>query len=126
VGIGSRAESLQKLRDSYHDASQAIYLAKNRINSGVQYINDVYLEKLILSIPNNMCKRFFEDTIEPLTRLKDGDDFINMVVCWCENKFNFTQTAKSLNIHKNTLKYRFSKFEDITGFDLNDFNRTIT
>ncbi|MDD4753791.1 MAG: helix-turn-helix domain-containing protein, partial [Desulfitobacteriaceae bacterium] len=125
IGIGSRAGSLQELRDSYNDANQAIYIAKRRMKSGVQYINDVYLEKLILSIPDHMVKRIFEETIEPLTRLKDGDDFINMVISWCENRFNFTQTAKSLNIHKNTLTYRFSKFRDIIGFDLYDFNSTI-
>jgi carbohydrate diacid regulator len=125
VGIGSRAGSLQELRDSYNDANQAIYIAKRRMKSGVQYINDVYLEKLILSIPDQMVKRIFEETIEPLTRLKDGDDFINMVISWCENRFNFTQTAKSLNIHKNTLTYRFSKFRDTMGFDLYDFNSTI-
>jgi carbohydrate diacid regulator len=125
VGIGSRAGTLQELRDSYYDANQAIYIAKRRMKSGVQYINDVYLEKLILSIPDHMCKRIFEEIIEPLIRLKDGDDFVNLVVCWCENRFNFTQTARSLNIHKNTLLYRFSKFKDITGFDLYDFNSTI-
>ncbi|MEL7565534.1 MAG: sugar diacid recognition domain-containing protein [Dehalobacterium sp.] len=125
VGIGSKAGSLQELRDSYSDANQAIYIAKRRMKSGVQYINDVYLEKLILSIPNHVCKRIYEENIELLTRVKDGNDFINMVVCWCENKFNFTQTAKSMNIHKNTLAYRFAKFKDITGVDLYDFNRTI-
>jgi len=126
VGIGSKARSLQELRDSYSDANQAIYIAKRRMKFGVQYINDVYLEKLILSIPNHVCKHIYEENIDILTGMKDGNDFINMVICWCENKFNFTQTAKSLNVHKNTLAYRFAKFKDITGVDLYDFNRTIT
>ncbi len=125
IGIGDRAESLQDLKDSYNDANQAVYIAKRRMKSGVQYINDVYLEKLILNIPTPVCKRIFEETIKPLTKLKNRDDFINLIVCWCENMFNFTHTAKSLNIHKNTLAYRFSKFKDITGYDLHDFNSTI-
>lgn len=125
VGIGSRAGSLQGLRDSYHDANQAIYIVKRRVKSGMQYINDVYLEKLILSIPDQVCKRIFEEIVEPLTRLKDGEDFVNLVVSWCENRFNFTRTATSLNIHKNTLLYRFAKFKDLTGLDLYDFNSTI-
>lgn len=125
IGIGSRAGSLQELRNSYNDANQAIYIAKCRMTSRVQYINDVYLEKLILSIPDHMCKSIFEETIEPLTRRKDRDDFINLVIYWCENRFNFTQTAKSLNVHKNTLLYRFSRFRDITGIDLYNFNSTI-
>lgn len=125
IGIGSRTESVQDYKDSYGDANQAIYIAKRRMKSGTQYINDVYLEKLILSIPDHLCKRFYEDTIKPLSQRKDGYDYINLVVYWCETRFNFTQTAKSLNIHKNTLLYRFSKFSDITGFDLYDFNSTI-
>jgi len=125
IGIGSRAGSVQDFKDSYNDANQAIYIAKRRMKPGAQYINDVYLEKLILSIPDHLCKRYFEETIEPLLKRKDGDDFINLVVYWCENRFNFTLTAKSLNIHKNTLTYRFSKFRDITGFDLYDFNSTM-
>lgn len=125
IGIGGRAGSVQDFKDSYNDANQAIYIAKRRMKSGAQYINDVYLEKLILSIPDHLCKHYFEETIKPLSKRKDGDDFINLVVYWCENRFNFTQTAKSLNIHKNTLTYRFTRFKDITGFDLYDFNSTI-
>ncbi len=125
IGIGSKAELLQELRDSYNDANQAIYIAKRRMKSGVLYVDDVYLEKLILSIPNHNFKRLYEDVIEPLNKLKNGNDYINMVICWCENRFNFTKTAKRLNIHKNTLAYRFAKFRDITGVDLYDFNRVI-
>jgi len=125
IGIGSSAGSLQDLRDSYNDANQAVYIAKRRMKSGTLYINDVYLEKLILSIPDHICTRFFQETIEPLSRRKDGGEYIALVVCWCESRFNFTQTAKRMNIHKNTLIYRFSKFKEITGFDLYDFNSTV-
>jgi carbohydrate diacid regulator len=125
IGIGSRSETLQGLRDSYNDAYQALDILKCKSEAGIQYINDVFLERLILSIPDQMCKRVFEDTIDTLSSLKNGEDFIDMVVSWCENRFNFSQTARSLNVHKNTLMYRFSKFKEITGFDLYDFKNII-
>jgi carbohydrate diacid regulator len=125
VGIGDKAETVQGLRNSYHDANQAMHILKCKSESGVQYINDVYMEQLILSIPEQVCKRVYEGTIEGLNSLKNGDELIDMVICWCENKFNLSQTARSLNIHKNTLIYRFSKFKEITGFDLNDFKNAI-
>lgn len=125
IGIGSKACTLLDLRDSYNDAHQAIYIAKRRVKPDVQYINDVYLEKLILSIPKHFCKHLFEEIVDPLTQLKDGNDLINMIIRLCENKFNFAQTARDLNVHKNTLSYRFNKLRDITGFDGNDFNSMI-
>ena len=125
VGIGSRSETLQGLRASYHDANQAMHILKCNSESGVLYIDDVYLEQLIQSIPEQVCKRVYEGTIATLNSLKNGDEFIDMVVCWCESKFNFSETARKLNIHKNTLMYRFAKFKEITGFDLYDFKDVI-
>lgn len=125
IGVGGRSETLQELKDSFNDANQAIHILKCKADSGVQYINDVLLEQLILSIPDHVCNRISEDIVETLSSMKNGDDFIEMVVSWCENRFNFSQTARSLNVHKNTLLYRFSKFKEITGFDLYDFKNII-
>lgn len=125
VGIGDKANSLKELKDSYNDANQAIYIAKRSMDSGVQYINDLYLEKLILNIPDSICKCIYDENIGQIKDIKDKNDFINIIICWCENKFNFTQTAKSLNMHKNTLLYRFAKIKKTMGLDLYDFNKVI-
>jgi len=125
IAIGSKAETIPELKDSYNDANQTIHIAKQRMKSGVLHVDDVYLEKLVLNIPHHNFKRLYENVIGPLNRLKNGDEYIEMVVYWCESKFNFAQTAKRLNIHKNTLAYRFERFEAVTGVSLYDFHKAI-
>lgn len=125
IGLGSPALRLEELKTSYHDAVRAMSIAERRPEQGVLYINDFYLEKLALDIPQGVYMRFFNDNLTPLLEQRDGREMISMIRCWCESRFNFSQTARELNIHKNTLSYRFNRFKELTGFDLYDFNSTM-
>lgn len=53
---------------------------------------------------------------------KNSQEMMDLIVHWCESKFNFAQTARLLNIHKNTLDYRFKKINSILEVDLQSFN----
>lgn len=125
IGIGDVTSSPRDLRQSYEDAVKAVKIARRNGMGGCLYINDAYLEKLVLNIPDEVYRRFYDDMLHTLARRPDGAELMEMVVDWCESRFNFTRTAAWLNVHKNTLVYRFNKFRELTGIDLYDFNRTI-
>lgn len=45
--------------------------------------------------------------------------FISSMKVYLENGRNLTDTAKKLNIHRNTLSYRLERMGELLGFDLN-------
>lgn len=125
VGIGCVAQGLAELKLTYHDAGRALDIGRAHMTSGCLHIDDFCLEKLVYDIPEKTYRRFFREHLLPLSQQKDWEAMCEMVRCWCEERFNFAQTARRLNIHKNTLAYRFNRFQELTGFDLHDFNSTM-
>jgi len=49
-------------------------------------------------------------------------ELLQTVQLFFENGFNASVTAKKLHIHRNTLQYRLTKFQDITGISVRNFD----
>lgn len=45
---------------------------------------------------------------------------ISILESFAENQFEVTRTAEALFLHRNTLRYRLNKIENIMGRSLND------
>ncbi len=61
----------------------------------------------------------------PLTRLEDYDfehqaNLMETLECWLEQFGDVARTAELLHVHKNTLRYRLGRIEEVSGVDLND------
>lgn len=52
--------------------------------------------------------------------VKSGNDLVHTLRCFLEKGASIKQTAHSLFIHENTLRYRLRKIEDITGMSLRE------
>ena len=125
IGFGERSHDVAGLKKTYNNAKLAWKVAKNRYSSGCLYINDFQLEKFIYDIPVNRADSFFEEDLKCIRSQKTTEEIMKMIQIWCESKFNLTEAAKLLNVHKNTLIYRFSRFKTRTGLDLYDFNSAV-
>ena len=49
-------------------------------------------------------------------------ELLQTVQLFFENGFNASVTAEKLHIHRNTLQYRLSKFQEITGISVRNFD----
>lgn len=126
IGIGCLAKDIVAMAQSYHDAFHALAIGKRmHVHGEAFFINDMFLEKLMINIPRESYERFFRENMTDLYRLKDHEELFKVITYWCEAGFNATQAVKQLNIHKNTLKYRLSRIEKLTGFDLYNYKDTI-
>ena len=71
-------------------------------------------------------KRWQESFVRNLlTQLLSEKYLIETVDMFFNQNMSLTQTAKKLNIHRNTLLYRLSKVKKITGLDPRKFNDAI-
>ncbi|MFJ5713911.1 PucR family transcriptional regulator [Neobacillus sp. NPDC093127] len=76
------------------------------------------LIELIHLIPKENLKNFYENTLRSLAypKTKDEEDLINTLIVFLDNNCEITITSKKLFIHRNTVKYRIAKCEDILGY----------
>ena len=58
----------------------------------------------------------------PVEFFKNDEVFL-LIDHWCRSRFNFTQTAKEIHVHKSTLVYRFQRLQELYNLNLYDFDR---
>lgn len=121
VGIGNPAFGAAAMRKSYQEADQALYIAGNRGESCCVCSDDIFIEKLVMGLPEDVYRDFYDEKLGRILAEKNSGELMDLIVCWCESKFNFAQTARLLNVHKNTLDYRFKRAGCILGADLQNF-----
>jgi DNA-binding PucR family transcriptional regulator len=69
---------------------------------------------------SGVLKRYYEGTLRPLAeydRVK-GAQLLETLETYLSESCNLESTANRMFLHKNTLKYRLSKIESMTGSNL--------
>ena len=124
MGIGNSASEMKYIRRSIDEARKALQFMKTKgdLNSIIQY-KDIGIFKLFFELDNNKTlEKFYKETLNLLIDYdeKHGSElYATFKVYLGENK-NTASTSKKLFIHRNTLKYRLEKIEDLLNFKLSD------
>ncbi len=118
-GVGTTASDLTAWRDSFRQAGQALEMARRLGEIKPLYFPDLSVYRLLMQIEHNPeLINFYEGTIGPLLAYEGGNDLIQTLEAYFENKGNLSQTAEELYIHRNTLLYRMDRIQDILKIDL--------
>lgn len=126
IGIGTIGYDLNGINASYHAAWRAIRIGKKVDNSPEVFnIKDFILEELLSYIHENNARRFIDETLIELKKSPDYDELSRTILVWCESSLSPINSAEKLNIHRNTLFYRLTKIEQITGANLRDFRKVL-
>ncbi len=108
-------EQKDKLRESY----QLLQSIPNEIchsdRKMVFELDEMILTKMLTSAIDSEKEQFLSiilrsSAYEPL--------LLETVECYIQHIFNFSQTAKALYIHRNTLQKRLERFEELSGRNL--------
>ncbi|WP_152655984.1 PucR family transcriptional regulator [Oceanobacillus sp. CFH 90083] len=117
-GIGNEVSELSQLPLSYFEANEAY---DNKYERGEKEFIELYksksVEELLQLIPTNKLKPFIIYTLGPLaypktTKEKELKYTLNV---YMENQCDLTKTSEDIFIHRNTVKYRIKKCEEILG-----------
>ncbi len=126
IGIGTVAEHLRSLADSYKEAQTAIDVGKvfDTEKSIINYEN-LGIGRLIYQLPTTLCEIFLTEIFK-----KNSIDSLDQETMFTINKFfendlNVSETSRKLFVHRNTLVYRLEKIKKITGLDLRQFDHAI-
>ncbi|HBJ00535.1 PucR family transcriptional regulator [Lysinibacillus sp. UBA5990] len=73
-------------------------------------------------LPTSILKFIEEQIIIPL---RSDKELLETVKTFCECGFNISMTSKKLHMHRNTLTYRLSKFQEITNIHIKNLDGVI-
>lgn len=122
-GIGT-SEYLWHIHTSYNEARKALSISRRlgQGTGGVTRYEEMEVYHLLEGLGGPGFERLFERKLGKL-RQYDQEHDSNMMLTfyhYLECRGSLIETANSLYIHRNSVKYRLERIRDITGFDLND------
>ncbi|KKB36327.1 PucR family transcriptional regulator [Bacillus thermotolerans] len=123
-GIGDYKENLKGFEHSYEHAKMALEIGRRKKGPGNRTMyENTRIDRVLLEIARNEnMKEVVMSTIEPLIRYDSqrNMDLIETFSTYNRCNGNVSQTARILNLHRQSLLYRLRKIESLTGLALID------
>lgn len=117
ISIGGLAKDMTHIRSQYKHALVAIHITKRiRPKNKICTFRDVSLEYQMLSIPAERRERYYRSILGELLKEDEKSGiWLTTLECFFKNDQNVGLTAQELYIHRNTLTFRLSKIQKMTG-----------
>ena len=126
IGIGTVAEHLRELADSYKEAQTAIEVGKVfDTEKSVMHYENLGIGRLIYQLPTTRCEIFLREVFKKNSLDSLDQETLFTINKFFENSLNVSETSRKLFVHRNTLVYRLEKIRKLTGLDLRQFDHAI-
>lgn len=123
-GIGDHAEGFEGFSDSFRHAKTALDIGRKKKGPGHRMdYRDTRADRLLLQLAQTEgMQDIIQSTIEPLVSYDQQRqmDLIGTFSAYNHYQGNVSQTARALNLHRQSLLYRLRKIESLTGLSLID------
>lgn len=121
--MGNTVQDINSIRYSYKEAVEAIEFGKTRDTiEFIKYYNQFGTLELLQLLPKSQIENFISNNLKSLAYSDDENliDFRKTLKTYLDLNCNITDTANALFIHRNTVKYRIKRCEEILGQDITD------
>ena len=126
IGIGTVAERLRELADSYKEAQTAIEVGKVfDTEKSIMHYENLGIGRLIYQLPTTLCEIFLKEVFKKNSLDSLDQETLFTINKFFENSLNVSETSRKLFVHRNTLVYRLEKIKKLTGLDLRQFDHAI-
>ncbi|KMK78319.1 PucR family transcriptional regulator [Alkalihalobacillus pseudalcaliphilus] len=123
-GIGKRIKGFEDFQESYQQAILSLRIGRIRNKQPNRtWFDQTRVDRVLLQLVHNTdMHEIVLDTIEPLVQYDEERqmDLIGTFIAFNQYRGNVSQTARSLNLHRQSLLYRLRKIESLTKLTLND------
>lgn len=123
--MGNVVDNIDDIKHSYQEALDAMEHGKTRNNIDfIKYYNQLDISSLLSLLPKNQIEGFVLETLKSLAYPEDSasQDLRDTLKVYLSLNCNITETANELYIHRNTVKYRIQRCEEILGRYVSDPN----
>ena len=134
IGIGKSVEGYQRLKESYHEASQAIkYIEIIRLvtgdkNKSVVHYSNLGFFQIFGEIDDvTELERYIPETLKKLYLYDDEHkgELITTLQMYLRNNQSIKKTADAMFVHYRTISYRLEKIKQISGINFDDANEVL-
>ena len=126
IGIGTTAQHLRELADSYKEAQVAIEVGKVfDTDKTIMSYENLGIGRLIYQLPTTLCEIFLSEVFKKNSIDSLDQETLFTINKFFENNLNVSETSRKLFVHRNTLVYRLEKIKKLTGLDLREFDHAI-
>ena len=126
IGIGTIAEHLRELADSYKEAQTAIEVGKVfDTEKSIMHYENLGIGRLIYQLPTTLCEIFLSEVFKKNSIDSLDQETLFTINKFFENNLNVSETSRKLFVHRNTLVYRLEKIKKRTGRELRQFDHAI-
>lgn len=116
IGVGGKALKLSEFKEAVERAQKALKIIKVvKGKNSIGVYEELGFYKLLFEMEDK--EAIHEIYMETLGKLKE-EELISTLEAYIEENRNIGKAAESLFIHRNTMKYRINKIENILGCDL--------
>lgn len=126
AGAGDTFQSIRDLKDSVVEANQALnmlHMCKRTAQSRMYEEMGIY--KLLFSIKDDsMLDRLIEEQLGNLQIYDQQNDtqLLKTLDIYLQEDCNIAKTTQRLYVHRNTVKYRIKRIQEVLERDLHDVN----
>lgn len=123
-GLGNYQEGYRGLAEGYQNASTALYIGRRKkgIGQRMQY-DQTRVDRVLLNLSqNDEMRDVILSTIQPIVEYdkQRNMDLIGTFIAYNQYHGNVSQTARAMNLHRQSLLYRLRKIESLTALSLID------
>ncbi|MGJ9382277.1 PucR family transcriptional regulator [Salipaludibacillus sp. CF4.18] len=121
-GIAARKNNNSGFYESYYEAKTALEIGQQQFGCGERiFFKDTRINRLLITVSSDSTvEQIVQDTIKPLIEYdkKRKTDLIQTFMAYNKYKGNVSQTARALNLHRQSLLYRLRNIESLTQLSL--------
>ena len=134
IGIGKSVEGYQRLKESYHEASQAIkyieiirQVTGDKNKSVVHYSNLGFFQIFGEIDDVTELERYIPETLKKLYLYDDEHkgELITSLQMYLRNNQSIKKTASAMFVHYRTISYRLEKIKQISGINFDNANEVL-
>jgi DNA-binding PucR family transcriptional regulator len=120
IGVGTAKSNLSDFKISLQQAKQILIFSENYKKKHSCFFEDLGLYKLLFKMDIKDLQCIYQETIGLLEAydVAQGSELTRDLIGLLEANGNLNQAAEQLFLHRNTLRYRLQKIEEITGRSL--------
>lgn len=124
--IGKVSIGFDKIHEAYRSALRTFDLGKLlHEDKSILYYEQLMIPFMLDAIDAEVIESLISPIEDEIDNVFEDDELVMTMTQFFLNDLNITETARNLFVHRNTLIYRLSKIEKLTGLDLKRFEDAV-
>lgn len=128
IGVGRTYKDLENVDKSFQEAVRTVRIGKAVIDKKIVTFDELGIFKILSQdFLENELEDFYNSTLKTLVDydIKKSTELVKTLDIYFKNNGNLTRISEQLFTHYNTVLYRISRINEITGMSLEDSNHRL-